>query len=259
MPIKFAKGPFRRKSSGNVLDNVENTPVTSSFRVLNREEVDSHGFEKATEMKPRMGKRSISTPFGHKGGTRTTEAGAEQEDGYVYLSGRSEMDDAYMIWHSSNHSVSTTGGSSLHYSRDSTQPSSISSVSQDDLSLHDKPLPALRPRSSMDQLKSALTANRGFMRRKKSYDMLQTSSPTSGQEPEIHGMPALEPPAATLNISSKRDSAMVESDNIFEGMHDRKSTFQGGEREVLSPPPIARVVSLLLVSQCVLELILPGI
>jgi hypothetical protein len=248
MPIKFPKGPFRRKSSGNVLDNVDdNTPATSSFRVLNREEVDSHAFESTTETKPSIGKRSISSPFGHKRASRSTDADAEIQDGYVTnLRLIQAKNEAHTDWYNSrtNHSVSTTAGSSVHHSRDSTQPSSLSSVSQDDLSLYDKPSPALRPRSSTDQLKSALTANRGFMRRKKSYDMLSTSSPTNGPEPNIYDIPAPEPPAAILNVSSKRDSAMDDSENIFDGMPDRKSVYLCGDREVLSPLPMARVVCL---------------
>lgn len=147
-----------------------------------------------------------------------------------------------------DHFDSIVGGSSTHYDN-STQPSSISSASQDDLSIFDKSSPALRPRSSMDQLKTALAGNKAFpfrLKHKKSSEMLSVP-PASISRVRSEGdetrIPAPEPPKATLNISTRQDDQM--EDNIFAGMARRSSlVMDGGGRgaAVLPLPPAARTV-----------------
>jgi len=86
MPIKLPKAPFRRKSSGNVLDTIENPPATSSFRVLNRVDLEERGFHRTSSdvnLKPPAGKRTISSPWGHKRASRSTDAALELDGEYV--------------------------------------------------------------------------------------------------------------------------------------------------------------------------------
>jgi len=86
MPIKLPKGPFRRKSSGNVLDTIENPPAASSFRVLNKVDLEERGFHRTTSdvnLKPPTGKKTISSPWGHKGGSRSADAAFELNVEYV--------------------------------------------------------------------------------------------------------------------------------------------------------------------------------
>lgn len=247
MPIKLPKAPFRRKSSGNVLDTIENPPATSTFRVLSREDLEEKGFHRTTSdvnLKPPIGKRTISSPWGHKGGSRSADAALELNAEYV---SRFEVHTRRVLTQAShtnrpNHSVSTAGDSSILYDN-STQPSSISSASQDDLSIFDKPSPALRPRSSMDQLKSALAGNKSYgfrPKHKKSSELLSVPSTVipRQEESEAH-IPAPKPPKATLNVSGKQDNEM--DDDIFAGMAHR-SSFMGDGGAVITPPPTARTV-----------------
>ena len=87
MPIKFSKGFIRRKSAGNVLEEVENPPEPS-FRVFERRGGHSKSFDGSTALnngivnrpstddpdnifaglqKPRAKSRYVSCPFGFVG------------------------------------------------------------------------------------------------------------------------------------------------------------------------------------------------
>lgn len=55
MPIKLAKGFVRRKSSGNILEEVENRPQ-SSFRVMERPPVDGRSVSEGNLLSPKVGK-----------------------------------------------------------------------------------------------------------------------------------------------------------------------------------------------------------
>lgn len=75
MPIKIPKGFARRKSSGNVLGEVENPPEPS-FRVIERSELASKSFDGGIALKRRSLARPLSagqdldTPSYAKGGTK---------------------------------------------------------------------------------------------------------------------------------------------------------------------------------------------
>lgn len=58
MPIKIPKGFARRKSSGNVLGEVENPPEPS-FRVIERSELASKSFDAGLGLK----RRSLARPL----------------------------------------------------------------------------------------------------------------------------------------------------------------------------------------------------
>ena len=58
MPIKIPKGFARRKSSGNVLGEVENPPEPS-FRVIDRSELASRSFDGGQALK----RKSLGRPF----------------------------------------------------------------------------------------------------------------------------------------------------------------------------------------------------
>jgi len=244
MPIKFGKSAFRRKSSGNILGTIENPPAVSSFRVLKREDVNTQGVEKAPELKPKLGIRSISAQFGHRGGARSLDVASTLDEGLVSMSEQVSARESNTTCRRTNHSVSTIGDSSIHYSNDSTQPSSISSASQDDLSLHDKPAPGLRSRSSMDHLKSALNGGKTFpfrLKQKRSTDALSLSgNPGMSMRSDSPIAPVPEPPKATVPASRRvEDDA---DDNIFEGMPLRNSFVDADELGLPSPPPVARMV-----------------
>lgn len=55
MPIKIPKGFTRRKSSGNVLEEVENRPQ-SSFRVIERPSTDGRSLSEGNLLSPKNGK-----------------------------------------------------------------------------------------------------------------------------------------------------------------------------------------------------------
>lgn len=154
-----------------------------------------------------------------------------------------------------NQSVSTTGGSSIHFSHDSTQPSSISSASQEDLCIEDRPSPydkqhpALRSRSSMDQLRSAFS---GPFRpkQKKSFEVLSASSSGNmlarpNRDAEF-GAPEI--PLATASPTKRIDTDM--DDNLFDGMPHR-SSFLTNEPAGLARPPVAKVVGIAAASSAV--------
>jgi len=245
MPIKFGKSAFRRKSSGNILETIENPPAVSSFRVLKREDVNTQDDEKAPEVKPKLGIRSISASFGHRGGARSLDVASTLDEGLVNMEEQASTGVSNTTPSRTNHSVSTIGDSSIHYrSNDSTQPSSISSASQDDLSLHDKPAPGLRSRSSMDHLKSALNGGKTFpfrLKQKRSTDALSLSgNPVMPMRTDSPIAPVPEPPKATVPASRRVEDDM--DDNIFEGMPLRNSFIDADDLALPSPPPVARMV-----------------
>jgi len=244
MPIKFGKSAFRRKSSGNILETIENPPAVSSFRVLKREDVNTQSIEKASELKPKLGFRSVSASFGHRGGARSLDVASTLDEGLVTLSEQVSARESNTTSRRTNHSVSTTGDSSIHYSNDSTQPSSIASASQDDLSLHDRPAPGLRSRSSMDQLKSALNGGKTCpfrLKQQRSTDALSLSgNPSMPFRADSLIAPVPEPPKATIPASRRVEDDL--DDNIFEGMPLRNYFVDADDLGLPSPPPVARMV-----------------
>lgn len=62
MPLKLPKALIRRRSSGNILDNVEEPPVEHSFRVLDRHEVEDHAFSGGLDLKKKNARWALGSP-----------------------------------------------------------------------------------------------------------------------------------------------------------------------------------------------------
>ena len=73
MPIKIPKGFTRRKTSGNALDEVENTPAPS-FRVLERPVQSSKSFDGGSKLVGASGRLSFNPPLEKVAGTSFGQA-----------------------------------------------------------------------------------------------------------------------------------------------------------------------------------------